>query len=721
MHLKLAVAPVTEDSVRRALSVIPADDRDLWVRMGMAVKSELGEDGFAIWDEWSQSAQSYNAKDARDVWRSFKGGSITIGTLFHVAKQHGFQLGGEDRRIDPAEKARYEKERAEAIARAKAADEEREKRYGAAADKADELLEAAKGDPTTHPYAVRKKSVPLGPHAKRGPWPQRGWPDALLLPIYHADCNVWSIEAISPEGEKDSLKNGRKAGGIFPIGKISNAALVLIGEGAATVAAGTASTGFPGAAALGGSLITAGVTVRKLAPKSELVFLADYDPKGDGDNTGLKNAMVAAKQLGGRVAIPALGGRKGDFWDVWSEHGPEAVRLAIEAAQEVPAQQDANEPAERPAPMAEGTQAPQAVSNRPAPRPIDWLALSTGVPPERRWAVKGWIGFGHVTLLVGQGAIGKTLLAQQIASSLALGLPFVDDVGEPLRVLMWACEDDHDEMWRRQVNIARYQEAALSAYAENLVIVPRYGAENTLVSSVYGLPTFTPLLEDLREQANDLRADVVILDNIAQLYGAGENDRHAVTMFQNGLSGALGGRAVLLLGHPARAAGSEFSGSSAWENAARTRLYLGDKLPDQPGEQSDEPAQDVRYLARRKANYSTRDWRRFTFKDGVLVPDAVEAAGANGGIVGYLRDQATDGIVLSGLKKLHDMGMWPTEGQRSPRYLPRMMLDYKLGEGRSKAELGKALRRLIGDGRLKIGPVGTYGNRSPMLGLVIVE
>jgi hypothetical protein len=86
----------------------------------------------------------------------------------------------------------------------------------------------------------------------------------------------------------------------------------------------------------------------------------------------------------------------------------------------------------------------------------------------------------------------------------------------------------------------------------------------------------------------------------------------------NALSGALPGMAILMLGHPSRGLNSEFSGSSAWENVARTRLYLGASLPDQ--KQEEEPTPDTRYLSRRKSNYSSKDWRRCSFKDGVLMP-----------------------------------------------------------------------------------------------------
>lgn len=368
---------------------------------------------------------------------------------------------------------------------------------------------------------------------------------------------------------------------------------------------------------------------------------------------------------------------------------------------------------------------PEAVAKKPngeggpvlPPRPLDWPDLELQVPPVRKWALKGWLGYGHTTLLVGSGGIGKTLIAQQLGSALALGIPFIDEIPAPCRVLMWACEDDHDELWRRQVNIAQHFKSTLSAYAENFILVPRAGQDNALVTSEFGKPMFTGLERHLAEQVNDHKADVVILDNVAQLYGAGENDRHAVTVFLNRLTGILGARALLLLAHPSRATGSEFSGSGAWENVARTRLYLGADLPDQPkAEATGEEANDVRYLARRKANYSSRDWRRFTYAAGVLVPDPVAAPGS---LVASMMDERCKTILLDGLRKLTAMNVQALEGQRSPQYLPKLLIEYKLADGRSKSDLATALRQLMLDGKLIKAVVGKGANRSPKHGLVI--
>ena len=344
---------------------------------------------------------------------------------------------------------------------------------------------------------------------------------------------------------------------------------------------------------------------------------------------------------------------------------------------------------------------------------INWTALTGQEPPARRWVITGWLGHGHTTLLVGPGGIGKTLLAQQVASSRVLGRDHIDTIGAVAPVLMWACEDDFDELWRRQMAIARSLKVGLEAFTD-FHLIPRHGLDNALVSTEFGRLLFTPLIEELRQQALDLRVDTVILDNVAQLYGGNENDRHSVTVFLNALVGALPDMAILLLAHPSRGAGSEFSGSGAWENVARTRLYLGSKLPDQQADADEEPQDDVRYLARRKANYSAKDWRRFTYRDGVLVPDS---AADGEGMVGAIRERSAERVVLAGLKRLADMNLTATDGTTSARYLPKLLGQYKLSEGHSKTELADAMRRLMLADKVRRAVVGKDDSRHGIWGL----
>jgi RecA-family ATPase len=322
---------------------------------------------------------------------------------------------------------------------------------------------------------------------------------------------------------------------------------------------------------------------------------------------------------------------------------------------------------------------------------------------------------GHVTLLAGPGGVGKSLLAQQIGSALALGTQFVDAVPEPRRVLMWSSEDDEHEIWRRQVAIARSLSVGLDAFAGKLIIESFAGRDCTLAATTYGHFGVTAMLEELRQQVHDYKADVVILDNVGRTFGGNENDRHQVTAFIAELVGATARRAaaVLLLGHPGRNTGSEFSGSSAWENAVRARLWLSDRPPDHEPSDNVEPASDMRYLARRKANYSARDLRSFRYDGGIFVP--IQFDGCD--LLDSIRRVKADRVILDALHKLGDMGQMPNDGTTSPNFLPKLTLDYKLNEGLTKRELADAMRRQMKDGKLRRAEIGSYPNRAPRYGL----
>ena len=316
------------ERARSALTFIPPDDRDLWIRIGMALKSELGDPGFDLWDAWSRQADSYNERDARDVWRSCKAnGGVTAGTLFHEAKARGWRDDGTHRKPTPEE---LEARRAEAAERIEKEQEKERAQHEAAAASAVEILAAATGDPAAHPYAINKR-VPFGPLVRRGLWPQRGWTDALLVPIYGGDGHVCSVEAINADGDKDFLAGGKMGGGFHPFGKIRGADRVLIGEGLASVAVCVAAEPSPAAAALSASNLKAvALAVREMAPETDIILVADNDVKPDGGNPGLKAAKEAAAAVGARVVVPEIDGRKCDVWDLWAERGIEAVQRAIE-------------------------------------------------------------------------------------------------------------------------------------------------------------------------------------------------------------------------------------------------------------------------------------------------------------------------------------------------------------------------------------------------------
>jgi hypothetical protein len=359
---------------------------------------------------------------------------------------------------------------------------------------------------------------------------------------------------------------------------------------------------------------------------------------------------------------------------------------------------------------------------RNLPVRVNWSALDGRTLPAREWAIEHWLGF-HLTLIAGRGGIGKTLLAQMLGTALSNGLDFLDRTPRPLRALLWACEDDHDELWRRQLAINDFFSIGMDAIDGKFIAESRIGCENVLFSVEYGRALWTPVYEELRQQANDERIDVLFLDNIGQTYAGNKADEHMVTHYGNGLSGLVSGRPFCpaLLGHPARALGSEFSGAAAWENVARMRLYLGENLPDAKEEERD-PTSNVRYLAKRKQNYTAKDYRRFTYQNGVLVPDAPEIVGAPG-IVESIRRRNAEQAVLEAVPWLAERGLAGSHTHTArDKYLPKLMAAHKIHRGFTGTELAEAITRLIGEKRLLVDQeFGRNKDRKVVYGLKVPD
>ena len=82
--------------VQSALRVIPGQgvgSRDHWLKVGMAIHSELPSDlGLTLWAAWSAEDPEYSdewadSNPCEQVWKSFRKGAVSLGTLFWMADQ----------------------------------------------------------------------------------------------------------------------------------------------------------------------------------------------------------------------------------------------------------------------------------------------------------------------------------------------------------------------------------------------------------------------------------------------------------------------------------------------------------------------------------------------------------------------------------------------------------------------------------------------------------
>ena len=82
--------------IQSALMVIPGQgsgSRDHWVKVGMAIHSELPTDlGLTLWSAWSAEDPEFfqdwaDGNPCEEVWKSFRKGPVSLGTLFWMADQ----------------------------------------------------------------------------------------------------------------------------------------------------------------------------------------------------------------------------------------------------------------------------------------------------------------------------------------------------------------------------------------------------------------------------------------------------------------------------------------------------------------------------------------------------------------------------------------------------------------------------------------------------------
>ena len=212
--------------------------------------------------------------------------------------------------------------------------------------------------------------------------------------------------------------------------------------------------------------------------------------------------------------------------------------------------------------------------------PIDPTTLADIPVPERQWLVPDWIPMGRATSLYGAGGEGKTLLAQMLAT--ACSLDGVKWLGLPVRkcnTLLYFCEDDLDEMHRRQADINNYYGRTFADLGA-MRWLPRLGKDNALMTFDGGRAHDTPLFRQLLEVARTHDAKLIITDTLADIFTGQENDRSQARLFVQSILGHIAretGAASLTLAHPSLAGsanGTTGSGSTGWVDCRICRERL---------------------------------------------------------------------------------------------------------------------------------------------------
>jgi len=336
---------------------------------------------------------------------------------------------------------------------------------------------------------------------------------------------------------------------------------------------------------------------------------------------------------------------------------------------------------------------------------VDPITLQGQPIPERPWRVDGWVPDLQVTMLNGDGGIGKTMLAQQLLTAAATGTQWIGLDVKPAKAMGFFCEDDDDELTIRQSKIN--ESMGLDwADLENLAWQSRVGEDNALADfdrETWALRE-SDFYRSVLRTAMDYGAQLVVLDSLHDFYTANENDRSLARSFIGMLRRiaiAIDG-AVLVTCHPSRAGrsdGSGESGSTAWSNAVRSRLYFRNPNDD------DDP--DARELTSMKVNYGPRGrCVPLKWEAGVFVPPFAPT-----GAVAAMERRNCETIFLELLDRLAAEGRPVSAKLRASNYAPKAMAKVPKGDrqGFVKKDFERAMESLFAD---KMINVGTYKDQS---------
>jgi putative DNA primase/helicase len=353
---------LTLDDVAAALAVVDPNDRETWIQMGMAIKSEFGEMGFTDWDDWSSHSDKYKAKDAKSVWKSFRRGGVSIGTLINEARRNGYEfktgeLTKEEKRQRKKEAEARRKQRAEEIERDEQALLAWNDRVTETVNRLidDGLLDTSGTSPYLQTKKVRAYGVYFVPWSflwvthietetieiisdkegindffaqnKRGEididkisfrYLKRG---TIAIPMRDETGKIINCQFIFGTGKKTFPKFGRKRG-LFNVCELpdnaaskkrpataghlisSDASAICFAEGYATAASILQATGLPVVVTFdAGNMPTVAEAFRGVYCDSQMIFCGDDDQE-NSSNAGREKAEAAAKLTNGVVVFP---------------------------------------------------------------------------------------------------------------------------------------------------------------------------------------------------------------------------------------------------------------------------------------------------------------------------------------------------------------------------------------------------------------------------------
>jgi RecA-family ATPase len=204
-----------------------------------------------------------------------------------------------------------------------------------------------------------------------------------------------------------------------------------------------------------------------------------------------------------------------------------------------------------------------------------------------------------------------------------------------------------------------------------------------------------------------IKPRLVVLDALADVYGGEENARAQARQFIGLLRGLAirNDLAVVLIAHPSlsgMASGSGTSGSTAWSNSVRARLYL-ERIVDESNREIDP---DLRVLRVKKSNYGPVGLEmRLRWQNGAFILD-----GTAGGFDKLAADAKAERVFLDLLDKFTAQSR-DVSPNVSNTYAPSVFEKHPNAEGVTRKQFVAAMERLLASERISVENVGPPSRR----------
>lgn len=377
-----------------------------------------------------------------------------------------------------------------------------------------------------------------------------------------------------------------------------------------------------------------------------------------------------------RLAELEQAGRNRDFNDVYTDYGADAVRKAIGTAK------------------------------HPATLPLIDIAAWQGDPPPRRSLWGAWLPLHQTTMLTGPGGVGKSLFEQCLCTAIALGKPFLGMETTQRNALYVTCEDDADELWRRQDAICAAFDVGHRDLVGKLFLSSLAGEADTAIAmeGEGGTLEKTARWRQLAATCEDNQIGLYAFDNATDALAADHSSLHQVAAFVNLLTGLAIKQdgAAMILHHPNKA-GDDWLGSVAWHNKVRSRLII------EEGDSDVDP--DRRAILNPKANYGPTGGKiDFRWHKGAFVRDEDLPTDYAAELADSIRVQGENEAFLRCLRARMAQPGREVGPNMGANYAPARFAEMTEARGVSKVKLARAMERLLSIGRIETKQIKRKGS-----------